>query len=57
MSLCEFEDDDGAVLFRCAKQATHRVIVTQDVADNEPYELLYCPDHAAFYLRGGGPTR
>ena len=53
MSLCEFEDDDGITSFHCARQATHLVRVTDDVAGNDPYELRYCPDHARFYLEGG----
>ncbi len=54
MSLCEFDEDNGEYTFRCAKQASHRVTVVSDCAGNPPYEVLYCPDHAAYYLAGGG---
>lgn len=53
MSFCEFDEDNGEKTFRCARMATHRIVVSQDPFDNEPYELLYCPEHAAFYLEGG----
>ena len=53
MSFCEFDEDNGEKTFRCARIATHRISINQDPFDNQPYELLYCPEHAAFYLEGG----
>lgn len=50
MSFCEFEDDNGMTTFRCAKAATFLVIVSSDPAGNDPYELRYCAEHAAWYM-------